>query len=951
MKNIMQKAFINLFLVFLSVSVCGLFATDAKAYNRYNDGCQNCHGSFSDGFSPKGTPFDYHENNKQEMHRNPYAMATDCALCHTSGDKDNPYIGNSSGHQGDFDVGCVGCHGREEDAGNDSISPGRGAGLRQHHWNADVIVETESGPVSSQVCADCHTDTKPQQYTPVGEQVKPSYYGSDHTNADGPCNLIAQHETNENWDHYDFEGLDNDGDGLYDGNDPDCFPDTLTVVENVAPATNVEPGESGIEMQRLEVQCSNDGNGNCIIVSVSVNDTQISNEGVIDSLEVHIDDDMKMRNGTLGRVTISNWDGEPTVADMTSIPFEDRTLDNNNNNNEKYIFLIYNLTASSDGSSIQSQVTAIDVASPDNGSSGTWSSNRITIGGPSCSDNDNDGYSPDGGSCGPLDCNDNDNAVHPAAQEVCDGLDNDCNGTADDITPQATTCGIGECSSTGQTTCIGGVEGDTCTPGTPSAEVCDNLDNDCDGAIDENLTRSTTCGIGECASSGEETCTAGTWGNDTCSPGTPGTEGPDGNVTCTDTLDNDCDGTTDGGDSDCTPTCVPTGVPETVCNDVDDDCDGQVDEDFTPTATSCGVGECSSTGQTTCVGGVEGDTCTPGTPSAELCDNLDNDCDGVVDDFTRSTTCGVGECGSTGVETCTAGVWGGDTCTPGAPSAELCDNLDNNCDGSIDENLTQPTSCGVGECSGNTGIETCTTGTWDNDTCDPFAGATAEVCDNLDNNCDGAVDENLTQATTCGVGECSGNTGTETCTAGTWGGDTCDPFGGANPEGPYGDLTCGDLSDNDCDGYTDTADSDCEVQCSDYTDKQSCNNDSNCKWDKQQEVCIDNPSGCTPAQEGPSGDATCSDGSDNDCDDLVDGNDPDCTQTEGNCFDGLDDDNDGLTDCVDSDCDGATGGSCTTGQPGICSTGTRTLVGRYVYLTTSHRPRCATILTTTVMAR
>jgi subtilisin family serine protease len=129
-------------------------------------------------------------------------------------------------------------------------------------------------------------------------------------------------------------------------------------------------------------------------------------------------------------------------------------------------------------------------------------------------------------------------------------------------------------------------------------------------------------------------------------------------------------------------------------------------------------------------------------------------------------------------------------------AAEVCDNLDNDCDGSIDDNLTQATTCGVGECAGNTGTEMCTAGTWGGDTCEPLAGATAETCDNLDNDCDGSIDDNLTQATTCGVGECAGNTGTETCIAGTWGGDTCEPLAGATAE------VCDNL-DNNCDGSTD----------------------------------------------------------------------------------------------------------------------------------------------------
>jgi hypothetical protein len=191
------------------------------------------------------------------------------------------------------------------------------------------------------------------------------------------------------------------------------------------------------------------------------------------------------------------------------------------------------------------------------------------------------------------------------------------------------------------------------------------------------------------------------------------------------------------------------------------------------------------------------DTVHPG--ATELCDNKDNDCDNSTDEnVTRQTTCGVGECaGNTGTETCTSGVWGNNTCNPRAgASAETCDNRDNDCDGSKDENLTRQTTCGVGECAGNTGNETCTAGQWMNNTCNPFAGSSAEACDNRDNDCDGSVDDNLTRITTCGTGSCSGNTGTETCSVGQWGNDTCDPFAGAVSE------TC-DLSDNDCDGAVD----------------------------------------------------------------------------------------------------------------------------------------------------
>ena len=72
-------------------------------------------------------------------------------------------------------------------------------------------------------------------------------------------------------------------------------------------------------------------------------------------------------------------------------------------------------------------------------------------------------------------------------------------------------------------------------------------------------------------------------------------------------------------------------------------------------------------------------------PTTEICDGKDNDCDGVIDGFTRPSSCGVGACAAAGTETCTAGVWGGNTCKPGQPSAEICDGLDNDCDGTVNE--------------------------------------------------------------------------------------------------------------------------------------------------------------------------------------------------------------------------------------------------------------------------
>jgi hypothetical protein len=81
------------------------------------------------------------------------------------------------------------------------------------------------------------------------------------------------------------------------------------------------------------------------------------------------------------------------------------------------------------------------------------------------------------------DCSDRDAAIHPGAAEVCDAVDNDCSGLVDDLGTK--TCGVGACQVTVQK-CIGGFEQE-CTPGTPSLEVCNGLDDDCNGFVDDGL--------------------------------------------------------------------------------------------------------------------------------------------------------------------------------------------------------------------------------------------------------------------------------------------------------------------------------------------------------------------------------------------------------------------------------------------------------------------------------
>ena len=138
--------------------------------------------------------------------------------------------------------------------------------------------------------------------------------------------------------------------------------------------------------------------------------------------------------------------------------------------------------------------------------------------------------------------------------------------------------------------------------------------------------------------------------------------------------------------------------------------------------------------------------------ASEVCDAVDNDCNAVVDDV--ATTCGVGVCaGNVGLLSCVTLV---DSCDPLAgATAEVCDSLDNDCNALVDDGIVPVAStCGVGVCTGNVGLLSCVTGALV-DSCDPLAGATAEVCDSLDNDCNAVVDDNIAAIVTgSAVGEC-----------------------------------------------------------------------------------------------------------------------------------------------------------------------------------------------------
>lgn len=267
------------------------------------------------------------------------------------------------------------------------------------------------------------------------------------------------------------------------------------------------------------------------------------------------------------------------------------------------------------------------------------------------------------------------------------------------------------------------------------------------------------------------------------------------------------------------PVCV-SSVPapvqeeaESKCNAKDDDCDGSVDEGCAcdpGRVTMCGIGmgECKQV-QITCPPQGRWPECPAQQPAAEICNGLDDDCDGLLDEeFPEEKECqsdqSVGACRN-GRRVCEDGQL---SCAPGEAVAELCNGIDDNCDGSVDENFPtkgQPCNNGLlGVCRSSGNIQCNNAG--DGVECVyTNAGATpgVEVCDDLDNDCNGSVDENFPdKGTPCDNdlnGVCYG-TGYYSC-------NQSNPASGlvctlTNPGGAPAEEICDNL-DNDCNGLVD----------------------------------------------------------------------------------------------------------------------------------------------------
>ncbi|MBM4362621.1 MAG: DUF4114 domain-containing protein, partial [Deltaproteobacteria bacterium] len=403
---------------------------------------------------------------------------------------------------------------------------------------------------------------------------------------------------------------------------------------------------------------------------------------------------------------------------------------------------------------------------------------------------------PTGGECSPgqtvcttgqLSCQ---GYVGPTS-EICDGKDNDCDGAFDEGLGSLGSCnpptptGVFVCNA-GQNQCLNGVV--VCTGYTlGSPELCNGRDDDCDGTVDDSpldvgLDCGTTLGI----------CQPGTT---KCENGAPVCRDiPQGPLTeVCDGVDNDCDGRIDelplagvGQNCQTTPGCrgtracvagslvcnVTSGTTE-ICDGIDNDCDGETDEDPADVGGLCSTALTAQVGTTgacelgrwVCDLAAGARRCDGEIgPTPESCNGADDDCDGFVDEDPDGTgpevlsgtsggrTVSVGEaCGGddAGTSGCLAGAF---TCRDGAMvcdtastvRVEVCNGIDDDCDGAIDEHSDAEPLPSVGAACGSAfppcqpGTLACVDGELK---CQNETVGTEETCDGVDNDCDGIVDD------------------------------------------------------------------------------------------------------------------------------------------------------------------------------------------------------------------
>ncbi|MHC4836567.1 MAG: MopE-related protein [Planctomycetota bacterium] len=366
-----------------------------------------------------------------------------------------------------------------------------------------------------------------------------------------------------------------------------------------------------------------------------------------------------------------------------------------------------------------------------------------------CPADDQDGDGARALSAGGTDCDDTDRTRYPGAPERCgDGTDQDCDGS--DLSCAAAQDGDGD----GWPLAVD-CDDNSANVSPYAAEFCNDRDDDCDGLIDEGNPLALAPGM---------------------SPGAPecGDPCPDPSVPCACFVAPQvCAHFRDGGGAPVAIEClgVPAGAIQeapATCNGSDDDCDGRFDEGqdggkivqscYTGPAGTEGVGACRR-GDQRCdsalgAGQASWDMCTDVTPADETCNAVDDDCDGATDEkdgggplteqcftFPEPARPGNGPC-RRGTWACEGGQYVNCMGQAG-PGQDICNNEDDDCDGSTDEGLGVGDRCneGIGVCrqqgrivcDGNGGTR-----------CNARPGdPRAEACNEADDDCDGSTDEDF----------------------------------------------------------------------------------------------------------------------------------------------------------------------------------------------------------------
>ena len=450
------------------------------------------------------------------------------------------------------------------------------------------------------------------------------------------------------------------------------------------------------------------------------------------------------------------------------------------------------------------------------------------------------------------DCDDTNAAVHPGAEERCNGVDDDCDTEVDegltvtayddadadghgDPETATLTCDPGD----GQVTVAGDCD-DTDAAVFPDAdEVCDGADNDCDGEIDED-------GLS-------------TWYTDADADGAgdPAT----GTLTC----DPDEGAVANGEDCDDADPLAAPGLDE-VCDGIDNDCDGTVDLGATDAPTwyldvdgdgfgdaGVALGACEGpSGYADRAGDCDDADFDVSPDAIELCDGVDNDCDGDTDEddaddaptwYTDADADGHGDA-TLATRACGApagAVSSDDDCDDTDPAvspsaAEICNGIDDDCDalvddadGSVDPTTgttwyTDADADGYGDPA--TGQPACVqpAGTLADATdCDDAAPAVnpaaTERCNGTDDDCDGATDEDDAADAATWYADADadgfGDPGTTTTACSEPSGHVadatdCDDAEATAHPGSTATETPGDGVDQDCDGIDACTDLDCD---------------------------------------------------------------------------------------------------------------------------------------------